>query len=60
MRSYLCVISATAGAFLVATEVALAGDIATVPGPVAAIGAPALLIIGGAFLAVRYLRTRRK
>jgi hypothetical protein len=59
MRSYLCMMSATAGALLVATEAAFAG-ITPVPGPIAAVGVPAMLVIGGAFLAVRYLRSRGK
>ena len=59
MRSYMHVISASACTLLVATGAALAGPSAT-PGPIAAVGVPALLVIGGAFVAVRYLRSRRK
>ena len=58
MRAYFYAASTMAGAILPATE-ALASFTA-VPGPVAAVGAPAMLIVGGAFLAVRYLRSRRK
>ena len=59
MRSYLSIVSVTAGALLAATDAAFAGG-GAVPGPIAAVGAPALLVIGGAFLAVRYLRSRGK
>jgi hypothetical protein len=59
MRAYSYLISATAVAIFVTTEAAYAGISAT-PGPVAAVGAPALLVIGGAFMAVRYLRSRGK
>ena len=47
MRSYLCLISAATCTLLVATE----GAFASTPdgaGAVAAVGAPALLVIGGA------------
>jgi hypothetical protein len=59
MRLFLYSISATVGSLL-ATEAALAGTPPSVPGPVAAVGAPALLVIGGAFMAVRYLRRSRR
>ena len=59
MRPYLYTISAAAGALFAASDVALAAATA-VPGPVAAVGAPALLVIAGAFFAVHYLRSRRK
>jgi hypothetical protein len=58
MRINLYTISITASAFFAVTESAFAQ--AAVPGPIAAVGAPALLLIGGAFVAVRYLRSRHK
>jgi hypothetical protein len=60
MRSYLYTISVTAAALFAAIEAAFAGSVTPTPGPVAAVGAPALLVIGGAFMAVRYLRSRAK
>ncbi len=60
MRAYLYTASMSACALLVAAEAAFAGSSVTTPGPIAAVGAPALLVIGGAFLAVRHLRARRK
>ena len=59
MRAYLFTTSVAASALFVSIEAAFAGD-PVVPGPIAAVGAPAMLLIGGAFLAVRYLRSRRK
>ena len=59
MRSYLHVISASACTLLVATGAALAGPSAT-PGPIAAVGVPALLSSVEPSVAVRYLRSRRK
>jgi hypothetical protein len=44
----------------VATETALAGTPAGVPGPIAGAGAPALLAIAGAYWLVRHMRKRGK
>ena len=60
MPTYLLATSVAAGALLGSIEAALAGGFTAVPGPIAAVGVPAMLIIGGAFLAVRYLRSRGK
>lgn len=59
MRAYSFLTSITAVAIFVMTQAAYAG-VATTPGPVAAVGAPALVIIGGAVMAVRYFRSRSK
>jgi hypothetical protein len=60
MRAYLHTMFMSAAALVVTADAAFAGFTAAVPGPIAAVGAPALLVISGAFLAVRYLRSRRK
>ena len=60
MRAYLYMMSAVAWTLLVAIEAAVAGPSLVTPGAIAAVGAPSLLVLGGAFLAVRYLRSRRK
>ena len=59
MRSFLMMISLSAGTPFVASSTSFAAE-AVAPGPVAAVGMPALLAIGGAFLAVRYFRSRGK
>lgn len=43
-----------------ATDNALAGVAVTVPGPIAGAGAPALLVIAGAYWLVRRMRQRGK
>jgi hypothetical protein len=60
MPAYLLATSIAASALLVSHEAALAGGFTAVPGPVAAVGVPGLLLLGGAFLAVRYFRSPRK
>jgi hypothetical protein len=43
-----------------ATETSLAGDVISVPGPIAGAGAPALLAVAGAYWLVRHMRKRGK
>jgi len=60
MRAYLYIIATAAGGLFTATEAALAGFVAPIPGPIVGAGAPALLVIAGAFWLVRRIRDRHK
>lgn len=60
MRTFAYTMLIAIGAFVVAAEAAFAGPSPATPGAIAAVGAPSLLVLAGAFMAVRRLRARRK